>query len=408
MRKNRGVLPLAMLVLSGSFLLSGCGEEQKQGGEMPPPDVKVVTLKAAPLTVSTELPGRTSAYRIAEVRPQVGGIILKRNYKEGSDVKEGESLYQIDPAPFQATLNSAQAELAKAKANAELARLTVNRYKPLLGTNYISRQDYDEAVSTHAQAQAAVQAAQAAVQTAQINLNYTKVTSPIAGLSGKSNVTEGALVATGQTQPLTLVQQIDPIYVDVTQSSDDYLRLKQEIASGAVDKEQGKVAVSLVTAENKDYTHKGYLEFSDVTVDETTGSITMRAVFPNPQESLLPGMFVRARVDEGVRPDAILVPQEGVIRTAKGGAVVNVVNAKNEIEVRPVTVGQSYGNKWLITSGVNDGERVVVEGFQKIKAGAAVKATEADLNAQPALRRKILNLLRSPNKESVIHAKVFY
>lgn len=388
MRKNRGVLPLAMLVLSGSFLLSGCGEEQKQGGEMPPPDVKVVTLKAAPLTVSTELPGRTSAYRIAEVRPQVGGIILKRNYKEGSDVKEGESLYQIDPAPFQATLNSAQAELAKAKANAELARLTVNRYKPLLGTNYISRQDYDEAVSTYAQAQAAVQAAQAAVQTAQINLNYTKVTSPIAGLSGKSNVTEGALVATGQTQALTLVQQIDPIYVDVTQSSDDYLRLKQEIASGAVDKEQGKVAVSLVTAENKDYTHKGYLEFSDVTVDETTGSITMRAVFPNPQESLLPGMFVRARVDEGVRPDAILVPQEGVIRTAKGGAVVNVVNAKNEIEVRPVTVGQSYGNKWLITSGVNDGERVVVEGFQKIKAGAAVKATEADLNAQPAAAPK--------------------
>ncbi|MBW5405560.1 efflux RND transporter periplasmic adaptor subunit [Morganella morganii] len=388
MRKNRGVLPLAMLVLSGSFLLSGCGEEQKQGGEMPPPDVKVVTLKAAPLTVSTELPGRTSAYRIAEVRPQVGGIILKRNYKEGSDVKEGESLYQIDPAPFQATLNSAQAELAKARANAELARLTVNRYKPLLGTNYISRQDYDEAVSTHAQAQAAVQAAQAAVQTAQINLNYTKVTSPISGLSGKSNVTEGALVATGQTQPLTLVQQIDPIYVDVTQSSDDYLRLKHEIASGAVDKEQGKIAVSLVTAENKDYTHKGYLEFSDVTVDETTGSITMRAVFPNPQESLLPGMFVRARVDEGVRPDAILIPQEGVIRTAKGGAVVNIVNAKNEIEVRPVTVGQAYGNKWLVTAGVNNGERVVVEGFQKIKPGAAVKATEADLNAQPAAAPK--------------------
>lgn len=351
---------------------------------MPPPDVKVVTLKAAPLTVSTELPGRTSAYRIAEVRPQVGGIILKRNYKEGSDVKEGESLYQIDPAPFQATLNSAQAELAKARANAELARLTVNRYKPLLGTNYISRQDYDEAVSTHAQAQAAVRAAQAAVQTAQINLNYTKVTSPISGLSGKSNVTEGALVATGQSQPLTLVQQIDPIYVDVTQSSDDYLRLKHEIASGAVDKEQGKVAVTLVTAENKDYTHKGYLEFSDVTVDETTGSITMRAVFPNPQESLLPGMFVRARVDEGVRPDAILVPQQGVIRTAKGGAVVNVVNAKNEIEVRPVTVGQAYGNKWLVTAGVNNGERVVVEGFQKIKQGAVVKATEVDLNAQPA------------------------
>lgn len=384
MRKNRGVLPLALFVLSGSILLSGCGEKQQKGGEMPPPDVKVVTLKAGPLTVSTELPGRTSAYRVAEVRPQVGGIILKRNYKEGSDVKEGESLYQIDPAPFRATLSSAQAELAKAKANAELARLTVNRYKPLLGTNYISRQDYDTAVSTYAQAQAAVQAGQASVQTAQINLNYTKVTSPIAGLSGKSSVTEGALVSSGQAQALTLVQQIDPIYVDVTQSSDDYLRLKQEIASGAVNKEQGKIAVSLVTAENKDYTHKGYLEFSDVTVDETTGSITMRAVFPNPSESLLPGMFVRARVDEGVRPDAILIPQEGVIRTAKGGAVVNVVNAKNEVEVRPVTVGQAYGNNWLVTSGVSNGERVVTEGFQKIKPGTVVKATEAGSDAQPA------------------------
>lgn len=388
MRKNRGVLPLALFVLSGSILLSGCGEEQQKGGKMPPPDVKVVTLKAGPLTVSTELPGRTSAYRVAEVRPQVGGIILKRNYKEGSDVKEGESLYQIDPAPFRATLSSAQAELAKAKANAELARLTVNRYKPLLGTNYISRQDYDTAVSTLAQAQAAVQAGQASVQTAQINLNYTKVTSPIAGLSGKSSVTEGALVSSGQAQALTLVQQIDPIYVDVTQSSDDYLRLKQEIASGVVNKEQGKVAVSLVTAENKDYTHKGYLEFSDVTVDETTGSITMRAVFPNPDESLLPGMFVRARVDEGVRPDAILIPQEGVIRTAKGGAVVNVVNAENAVEVRPVTVGQAYGNNWLVTSGVSNGERVVTEGFQKIKPGTVVKATEAGSDAQPAAAPK--------------------
>ena len=388
MRKNRGVLPLALFVLSGSILLSGCGEEQQKGGEMPPPDVKVVTLKAGPLTVSTELPGRTSAYRVAEVRPQVGGIILKRNYKEGSDVKEGESLYQIDPAPFRATLSSAQAELAKAKANTELARLTVNRYKSLLGTNYISRQEYDTAVSTLAQAQAAVQAGQASVQTAQINLNYTKVTSPIAGLSGKSTVTEGALVSSGQAQALTLVQQIDPIYVDVTQSSDDYLRLKQEIASGVVNKEQGKIAVSLVTAENKDYTHKGYLEFSDVTVDETTGSITMRAVFPNPNESLLPGMFVRARVDEGVRPDAILIPQEGVIRTAKGGAVVNVVNAKNEVEVRPVTVGQAYGNNWLVTSGVSNGERVVTEGFQKIKPGTVVKATEAGSDAQPAAAPK--------------------
>lgn len=383
MRKNRGVLPLALLVLSGSLALAGCKEEQKQGGQMPPPEVEVVTLKAEPLMMTTDLPGRTSAFRIAEVRPQVGGIILKRNYKEGSDVKAGESLYQIDPAPFQAAYDSAKADLAKAKANAEMARLTVSRYKPLLGTNYISKQEYDTAVSTYAQANASVQAAQAAVETARINLNYTKVTAPISGRSGKSNVTEGALVATGQAQPLTLVQQLDPIYVDVTQSSDDYLRLKKEISAGVIKQEAGKVIVRLVTQDNKDYAQPGYLEFSDVTVDETTGSISMRAVFPNPNEALLPGMFVRAKVDEGIRDNAILVPQQGVVRTPRGEATINVVNDKNVVETRVVTTGQAVGNQWLI-EGAKAGDRVVVLGLQKIKPGAKVTPKEVNLDAPAA------------------------
>ncbi|ATG16487.1 TPA: efflux RND transporter periplasmic adaptor subunit [Providencia alcalifaciens] len=382
MRKNRGVLPLALLVLSGGLALSGCNEEQKGGGERPAPDVGIVTLKAEPLTIKTELPGRTSAYRVAEVRPQVSGIILKRNYKEGSDVEAGVSLYQIDPAPFQATYNSAKAELAKAQANANLAALTVKRYKPLLGTNYISQQEYDQANSTYAQSLAAVKAAEAAVETARINLNYTKVTSPISGRTGKSNVTEGALVSAGQTTELMRVQQLDPIYVDVTQSSEDFLRLKNEIEQGALQKEPGKAPVSLVINGGQEYAQKGQLEFSDVTVDETTGSITMRAVFPNPNKELMPGMFVRAILEDGVKENAILVPQQGVARTPQGDAQVMVVGAENKVEVRKVKAAQAIGNNWLVTDGVKDGDRVIVIGLQKIKPGMVVVPKQANLETQ--------------------------
>lgn len=382
MRKNRGVLPLALLVLSGGLALSGCNEEQKGGGERPAPDVGIVTLKAEPLTIKTELPGRTSAFRIAEVRPQVSGIILKRNYKEGSDVEAGVSLYQIDPAPFQATYNSAKAELAKAQANANLAALTVKRYKPLLGTNYISRQEYDQANSTYAQSLAAVKAAEAAVETARINLNYTKVTSPISGRTGKSNVTEGALVSAGQATELMRVQQLDPIYVDVTQSSEDFLRLKAEIENGALQKEPGKAPVSLVINGGQEYAQKGQLEFSDVTVDETTGSITMRAVFPNPNKELMPGMFVRAILEDGVKENAILVPQQGVARTPQGDAQVMVVGAENKVEVRKVQVAQAIGNNWLVTEGMKDGDRVIVIGLQKIKPGMVVVPKQANLETQ--------------------------
>ncbi|EOX6881897.1 efflux RND transporter periplasmic adaptor subunit [Providencia stuartii] len=382
MRKNRGVLPLALLVLSGGLALSGCNDEQKGGGERPAPKVGIVTLKAEPLTIKTELPGRTSAYRVAEVRPQVSGIILKRNYKEGSDVEAGTSLYQIDPAPFQATYDSAKAELAKAQANANLAGLTVKRYKPLLGTNYISQQEYDQATSTYAQALAAVKAAEAAVETARINLNYTKVTAPISGRTGKSNVTEGALVSSGQATELMRVQQLDPIYVDVTQSSEDFLRLRNEIEKGALQKEPGKAPVSLVINNGQEYAQKGALEFSDVTVDETTGSITMRAVFPNPNKELMPGMFVRAILEDGVMEKAILVPQQGLARTPQGDAQVMVVGKDDKVEVRKVKTAQAVGNKWLVTDGLQDGDRVIVIGLQKIKPGLVVVPKEANLEAQ--------------------------
>ena len=383
MNKNRGLTPLAaVLMLSGSLVLTGCNdkETQQQGAQHPAPAVGVVTLKAEPLNITTDLPGRTAAYRIAEVRPQVSGIILKRNFTEGSDIKAGVSLYQIDPATYQAAYDSAKGDLAKAQAAAEIARLTVNRYKPLLGTNYISKQDFDNANSTLLQANAAVVAAKAAVETARINLAYTKVTSPISGRIGLSSVTEGALVTSGQANALATVQQLDPMYVDVTQSSNDYLRLKQELANGTLKQENGKAKVKLLLENGQEYAQEGSLEFSDVTVDETTGSITIRAIFPNPNDALLPGMFVRARLDEGVRSDALLVPQEGITRNPRGEATAMVVGADDKVEVRTLTAAQAIGNKWLVTAGLKPGDRVIVTGLQKIKPGIQVKAQETDSN----------------------------
>lgn len=385
MNKNRGLTPLAaVLMLSGSLVLTGCNdkETQQQGAQQPAPEVGVVTLKAEPLNITTELPGRTAAYRIAEVRPQVGGIILKRNFVEGGDIKAGESLYQIDPATYQAAYDSAKGDLAKAQAAAEIARLTLNRYKPLLGTNYISKQDYDTATSTLQQSNAAVIAAKAAVESARINLVYTKVTSPISGRIGKSTVTEGALVTTGQANALATVQQLDPMYVDVTQSSNDFLRLKQELANGTLKQENGKAKVKLLLQNGQEYAQEGTLEFSDVTVDETTGSITIRAVFPNPNDELLPGMFVRARLDEGVRNNALLVPQQGITRNPRGDATALVVGADNKVEMRTLKADQAIGDKWLVTDGLKAGDRVIVTGLMKVKPGAPVKAQEVDTQAQ--------------------------
>ncbi|EEN6691157.1 multidrug efflux RND transporter periplasmic adaptor subunit AcrA [Salmonella enterica subsp. enterica serovar Paratyphi B] len=387
MNKNRGLTPLAVvLMLSGSLALTGCDDKQDQQGGQQMPEVGVVTLKTEPLQITTELPGRTVTYRIAEVRPQVSGIILKRNFVEGSDIEAGVSLYQIDPATYQATYDSAKGDLAKAQAAANIAELTVKRYQKLLGTQYISKQEYDQALADAQQATAAVVAAKAAVETARINLAYTKVTSPISGRIGKSSVTEGALVQNGQASALATVQQLDPIYVDVTQSSNDFLRLKQELANGSLKQENGKAKVDLVTSDGIKFPQSGTLEFSDVTVDQTTGSITLRAIFPNPDHTLLPGMFVRARLQEGTKPTALLVPQQGVTRTPRGDATVLVVGADNKVETRQIVASQAIGDKWLVTDGLKAGDRVVVSGLQKVRPGAQVKVQEitADNKQQAA------------------------
>ncbi|PIF23032.1 efflux RND transporter periplasmic adaptor subunit [Candidatus Pantoea floridensis] len=386
MNKNRGLSPLAaVLMLSGSFLLTGCDDNKsQQAAQQQPPEVGVVTLKNEPLKITTELPGRTSAFRVAEVRPQVSGIILKRNFVEGSDVKAGQSLYQIDPATYQAAYDSAKADLAQAEANARVAQLTITRYKPLLGTKYISQQDYDNAAGTAAQTAAAAQAARANVETARINLAYTKVTSPISGRIGKSSVTEGALVSNGQTTALATVQQLDPMYVDVTQSSDDFLRLRAELESGQLKQNDGKANVTLLMQNGSAYAQTGTLEFSDVSVDETTGSITLRAIFPNPDNRLLPGMFVRARLDEGTNPTALLVPQQGVTRSPTGQATALVVGADNKVESRNITANQAFGNKWLVTDGLKEGDRVITTGIQRAKPGAQVTPQEVSDDAKAA------------------------
>ncbi len=371
MTSHARVSLLSSLIIS-ALLLTGCDNSGDQQAQPQAPQVSVHVVHSEPLSVTTELPGRTSACRVAEVRPQVSGIILKRNFVEGSDIKAGESLYQIDPATYQAAWNSAKGDEAKAEAAAAIAHLTVKRYVPLLGTQYISQQEYDQAVATARQADADVVAAKAAVENARINLAYTKVTSPIDGRIGKSSVTEGALVTNGQADAMATVQQLDPIYVDVTESSNDFMRLKQESLQRGDDSK----SVQLIMENGQPYSLKGSLQFSDVTVDESTGSITLRAVFPNPQHTLLPGMFVRARIDEGVNPQAILVPQQGVTRTPRGDATVLIVNAQNQVENREVTAAQAIGNKWLITSGLQNGDKVIVSGLQKVRPGVTVKATE--------------------------------
>ena len=372
MNKFGECLRLSSLVLISAGLLSGCNDNSDGAKKAAAPEVSVYQVKAAPLAVTTELPGRTEAFRIAEVRPQVSGIILRRNFVEGADITAGQSLYQIDPATYQADYASAQGDLAKAQAAAKIAHLTVKRYQPLVGTQYISQQEYDTAVADAQQADAAVQAAKAAVETARINLAYTQVRSPINGRIGKSSVTEGALVTNGQSTALATVQQLDPVYVDVTQSSNDFMRLKQAVEQGNLQKNSNKTDVELITENGQRYPLKGTLEFSDVTVDESTGSITIRAVFPNPDHSLLPGMFVRARIDEGVKPTAILVPQQGVTRNARGDATVLLVNAKNQVESRNVVASQAIGDKWLITDGLKEGEKVIVSGLQRVRPGATV------------------------------------
>ncbi|MCE0799783.1 efflux RND transporter periplasmic adaptor subunit [Buttiauxella sp. S04-F03] len=382
MKKYGEFIILSSMLLLATGALTGCNDKGDEKAAMPTPQVNVFTVKAAPLAVTTELPGRTDAFRVAEVRPQVSGIILKRNFVEGSDIVAGNSLYQIDSATYQAAWNSAQGSLAKAKAAANIAHLTVKRYVPLLGTSYISKQEYDQAVANAQQADAEVKAAQAEVENARINLAYTKVTSPIDGRIGKSNVTEGALVTNGQASSLATVQQLDPIYVDVTQSSTDFMQLKQAVEKGSLQKANGKTTVQLLMEDGQPYPLNGDLEFSDVTVDQTTGSITLRAVFPNPQHQLLPGMYVRAKIDEGIQPEAILVPQQGVTRNPRGDATVMVVDENNKAVVREVVAPQAIGDKWLVTKGVKPGDKIIVSGLQRVRPGVAVQIVPDSADTQ--------------------------
>lgn len=382
MQKHNSAKCLFLFLLISGMFISGCDDKNKAATGAQPPSVIVHIVKTAPFAVTTELPGRTSAFRIAEVRPQVDGIILKRNFTEGSDVQAGASLYQIDPATYQAAYDSAKGNVARAKAAAEIAHLTVKRYQPLVGTQYVSKQEYDQAVATAKQADADLLSAQAAVETARINLAYTRVTSPVTGRIGKSSVTEGALVTNGQADALATIQQLDPIYVDLTQSSNDFLQLKQAIEKGSLTKDSAS-SVKIVMDNGDIYPQVGKLEFTDVTVDESTGSVTLRALFPNPDHQLLPGMFVRARVDQGVRPDAILIPQQSVTRTPRGDALVMVVNAQNKVETRTIQASEAVGDRWLVSNGLNPGDKVIVSGIQHIKAGATVTPMTHDAVAKP-------------------------
>ncbi|MGY3891781.1 efflux RND transporter periplasmic adaptor subunit [Aeromonas mytilicola] len=376
------------LALLASGLLAGCGDKGEAGqgaGEMPPAAVDVVTLHAAPLQLMSELTGRTAPLRVAEVRPQVNGIILKRLFTEGSDVKAGQLLYQIDPAVYQAAVASAVANLAKAQANEQSARLKAQRYAELVKVKAISRQEYDDADAAWKQQVAEIGAAKAALQSANINLAYTKITAPISGRIGKSAVTEGALVTAQQADSLTSISQLDPMYVDVRQSTADLLRLKRQVAAGKLVQDESKGAkVRFQLEDGSQYSEEGSLQFSDVTVDETTGMVTLRVLVPNPHDLLLPGMFMRATLQEGERPQGLLVPQTAVTRTPKGGATVMVVTADNKVELREVQLSRVVGDSWVVESGLKTGEKVIVAGLQKVKPGALVAPAERASNTTTA------------------------
>jgi len=341
-------------------------------------EVGVHTIGDAPVTLTIELPGRVSALMVSEVRPQVGGIVTKRLFTEGSDVTAGQVLYQIDPATYKAALASAKATLAKALANATSLRLKAQRYKELIKINAVSKQDYDDAVASVDAADAEIAADDAAVESAQINLDYTQVKAPISGRIGRSSVTPGALVTASQTTALATIQQLDQVYVDLTQSANDYLRLKQGLASGRIASAgAGAAKVRLTLEDGSAYPQDGVLQFSDVTVDKTTGSIAVRAIFPNPNRDLLPNMYVRAVLDQGVMDSAVLVPQAGVSRNPKGDAIALVVGSGDKVEQRSLKTDRVVGNSWLVTEGLKRGDRVIVDGLQKVSVGMTVKPVEA-------------------------------
>lgn len=363
MPKTRALVTAVAIIALATIVLNGCKQE------LPPPprqtpQVGVVTLESQPYVLTHELPGRTAAYRIAEVRPQVDGIIQKRLFSEGSEVKAGQQLYQIDAAIYEATLKEAEAGLASSRSLAE-------RYAVLVKSRAVSQQAYDEA-------QAASLQAEASLEKARIDLRYTKVLAPISGRIGRSAVTEGALVSNGQAQVMATIHQFDPIYVDVIQPARELIALRRDLASGRLERVGDNTAkVTLILEDGSEYGQEGRLEFSEVAVDESTGSVTLRAVFPNPDRELLPGMFVHARLFGGLKSGAILAPQQGVTRNTKGEATAMLVNAQNKVELRTLRVERAVGNRWLVDEGLIPGDRLITEGLQFIRPGIEVKAVPA-------------------------------
>ena len=391
LKKYKGTVALVALALSVG--LSGCefdfGKktvQQPQGRAAP---VSVIDVVTDTRNQTTTLQGRTSPYLVAEVRPQVAGILQKRLFKEGAEVKEGQPLYQIDPATYQAALDTAKAEVERAKSVLFQARNTANRYAQLVKTNAISKQTNDDAQAAYKQALAALASAEAQQKNAQINLDHTTITSPISGKIGRSLVTPGALLSAHQAGNMAVVQTLDPIYVDVTESSRDLLKLKKEIAEGKIKVSGDAIPVTLILEDGTPYQHKGKLELSEVSVDEGTGSITLRAVFPNPDQLLLPGMFVRTELPQGVRENAIYIPQKAVMRQSNGTPYVYVVE-DGKIALRPIKTVRTEGTDWLVDGGVKPGEKVVIEGFQRIRPGVPVQIvpTVAEVEAKKANEQK--------------------
>ncbi|MDF3831400.1 efflux RND transporter periplasmic adaptor subunit [Cupriavidus basilensis] len=372
MRKSQRITCVAAAVLS-ALALSACGDKKPQAGAMPPPEVGVVTVTPTTVAVVNELPGRLEGVRTAEVRARVAGIVLSRNYREGGEVKAGQLLFKIDPAPYQAQLESAKASLARAEANAVAARLKAERYKPLVAVNAVSKQEYDDAVAAAGQAAADIASAKAAVSTAQINLGYTTVTAPISGRVGRALVTEGALVGSGEATKLATVEQVDPIWVTFTQPASEVMKLQRSIESGKVKGVDGGARVHLFIEDGREYEQTGKLLFSDMTVDPTTGAITLRAQFSNPKRELLSGTFVRVKIEQGVDENALTVPQRALIRTGQGASVL-VVGGDGKVASLPVKAPQAIGDNWIVTEGLKGGEKVIVEGLQKVKVGAPAKA----------------------------------
>lgn len=366
---------MGLAALANLLFLGGCESERgRQAMSAPVPEVATVTIQTERVVLTKELPGRTSPYRVCEVRPQVNGIIQKRLFTEGADVKAGDVLYQIDPAPFQAALDNSKAALGRSEAGMPALRSRAERFRELLADKGVSRQDYDDAVAALKQSQADIQYWKAMVETARINLGYTSVKAPISGRIGKSNVTEGALATAQQPLALATIQQLNPMFVDVPQSTTEMLHMKERSAKGRLKTDgEDQRKVKLILKDGAEYSLEGTLQFRDVTVDPATGSVILRMVFPNPESTLLPGMYVRAVVQEGIAEEAILAPQQGVTRDPRGNPVALIVDDAGKVQQRVLMIDRAIGNQWLVVSGLKAGERLIVEGMMNVRPGAAVK-----------------------------------